>query len=173
MDGVLVWLRYSGDVLHQHRVLIIIASHCSAERGGLFKMILCDGFSNIAIKRNTKMQPCASAVSMQPKRAIAVRYNTFNLARSFWLSFLLVCCCFCCRLRAVSFNEDESVFSCLNSGILNLNLSPDEVRMVKSEVFSCFEMNFLLQEHSLLKNLPNNHFPIYISVNFSLTSADT
>ena len=31
------------------------------------------------------------------------------------------------RLRTVSFDENEAVFSCLNSGILHLNLSPDEV----------------------------------------------
>lgn len=27
----------------------------------------------------------------------------------------------------MSFDESEAVFSCLNSGILHLNLSPDEV----------------------------------------------
>lgn len=90
----------------------------------------CSNTGIVAIKRNTKMQPCANAVSMQPKRPIAV------------------------RLRAVSFEEGEAVFSCLNSGIMHLSLSPDE-------------------EYPLLKNVPNSHFPIYISVNFSLTSADT
>lgn len=90
----------------------------------------CTNTGNVAIKRNTKMQPCTSAVSMQPKRAIAV------------------------RLRTVSFDENEAIFSWLNSGIMHLNLSPDE-------------------EYPLLKNVPNSHFPMYISVNFSLTSSDT
>ena len=31
------------------------------------------------------------------------------------------------RLRATSFNENEVVFNRLNSGILQLNLAPDEV----------------------------------------------
>lgn len=89
------------------------------------------------------------------------------------------------RLRAVSFDENESVFSCLNSGILHLSLSPDEVRQSYLTkivlVVRCVyitqptwsDVYFFLQEYPLLKNVPNSHFPIYISVNFSLTSADT
>lgn len=115
------------------------------------------------------MQPCASAVSMQPKRAIAVRYAVLPTA-SYSLCF--ICGCFllglglyCLMKMKVSLAASILVFRILRYHLMRLD----------KFLYRYGQLTFFipLQEYSLLKNLPNSHFPIYISVNFSLTSADT
>jgi hypothetical protein len=50
------------------------------------------------------------------------------------------------RLRAVSFDESEAIFSCLNSGIMHLNLSPDEVA---NRLYKYFNYYKVLEDYSL------------------------